>query len=391
MFDVSVYGIKDDKATRAATARVQAYLRIGENEQQRLIAHCAANIPKDRYVHPRCMKFAADPTNASSPTYITYTMGRGRSAETLSVHKHALGQLCQLVKIPADYKNTLSLPSEHARGQQLLAYNLNELFDMRTFFNRLRKEAEFLHRIVNGELRAVLTQSYNRHLVSTAVLQPFLAVCKEVGLQPAKATVSDMKVHLQTYLPFAFQPISGEFVALGTCWTNSDFGQGKLRISHSILRLNGGGNLITEDAFSRMHIGSVVQDTDLRMSDEVAAKELEVVAAATRSAVLEVMQPESVYKLLTAIQRAALEQVPWLKLKDQLSKILSKEDLGTVESMMEMAIDDLPPPGTGNDGQPLPSRWWAAAALSHLAEKATDPTKSMDLKAAAGAFLSSGK
>lgn len=328
----------------------------------------------------------------TAPIDIAYRRGGSpASDEEMQLHKHALGQLCDICGVPRVFMSKFNEDSPNAWRRGLLALSMNTCFENQTFVNKLKKPAAFLHRIVGNELRAVLTQSYNRHLLSNAVLQPFLAACKEVGLQPAKATVSDMRVHLQTYLPIAFQPIPGEFVALGTCWGNSDFGQGKLKISHNIMRLNGGGNLVMDDAFSRVHLGSVVTDTDMVLSDDVAVKELEAIAAATRSAVIEAMRPERVEKILEAVKEAAAASIPWSQLKQQLSKALTKDDLTSIEAMLEERIEDLPPPGVGTDGQILPSKWWAAAALSHLAEKTVDPTKAMELKGVAGSFLNPGK
>jgi hypothetical protein len=383
MFD---YSQPVDEKTQRATQRVLAHLTIGEAEQQKLIDHCARNIPRDRYVPPSAVQYGVP----ASLLQIQYQRA-GKDPECLLVHKHALGQLCDICGLPRIYMSKLNELAAGSWRRLLLAHNLNFLFANQTFTNKLKKPAAFLHRIVGGELRAVLTQSYNRHLLSNAVLQPFLAACTEVGLQPAKATVSDMRVHLQTYLPIAFQPIPGEFVALGTCWGNSDFGQGKLKISHNILRLSGGGNLVMDDAFSRVHLGSVVTDTDMVLSDDVAVKELEAIAAATRSAVIEAMRPDRVEKILEAVKEAAVASIPWSQLKQQLSKALTKDDLTSIESMLEEKIEDLPPPGVGSDGQPLASKWWAAAALAQLAEKTVDPTKAMELRGVAGSFLNPGK
>lgn len=383
-----------DEKTQQATQRVLAYLTIGEAEQKKLIDHCARNIPRDRYVPPSKCGFEVPhrPQEEKALIEISYRRGELRGPdEYMRLHKHALGQLCDICGVPRVFMSKFNEDAPGAWRRGLLAHSMNVCFEKQTFVNKLKKPAAFLHRIVGDELRAVLTQSYNRHLLSNAVLQPFLAACKEVGLQPAKAVVSDMRVHLQTYLPIAFQPIPGEFVALGTCWGNSDFGQGKLKISHNILRLNGGGNLLLDDAFSRVHLGSVVTDTDMVLSDDVAVKELEAIAAATRSAVTEAMRPERVEKILEAVKAAAEACIPWSQLKQQLSKALTKDDLSSIESMLEERIEDLPPPGVGADGQPLPSRWWAAAALSHLAEKTVDPTKAMEIKGVAGSFLSPGK
>jgi len=388
------YDLKDTAASKAARDRVLAYIRVGANEQTRLIEYCAKNIPRDRYVPPSKMHFDTPFTDKmntteevkNGPLVIDYDLGGGRH-EALRIHRHALGQLCDYGGMPRQYAGKLDEASEGAWKRSLLAENLNELFSHQKFINRLKKPAEFLHRIVNDELRAVLTQSYNRHLLSNVMLQPFLAAIKSVGVEPAKATITDMRVHLQCYMPYAFEPIPGEFVALGTAWSNSDFGQGKLKISHTVLRLNGMGNLVTDDAFSRMHLGSVVEDTDLVLDELVAKKELEAVAAATISAVREVMKPEQVKKVLDAIAAAHDEKVPWVDMKQHLSKFLSKKDMGTVENMMKERIQELPSAGVGSDGEPLLTKWWAASILAHLSEKTADATESMQLKQAAGTFL----
>jgi hypothetical protein len=382
------YGIQNDPATTAAVKRVKAHLTLGIAEQRRLVDYCARNIPRDRYVPPKQMRFAQKGGQTAWDTKLVIQYIKGGKREELAVHDHAMGQLCDMAGLDRRYWHKLDVPSDDSWRRGLLAHNLNTIFDLQPFVNRLKKPASFLHRIVGNEVRAVLTQSYNRHLVSNAVLQPFLAACEEVGLQPAKAIVTDMRVHLQTYLPFAFQPVPGEFVALGTCWGNSDFGQGKLKINHNILRLNGGGgNLLTDDTFSRVHLRSVVEDSDVVMDDAVAVKELEAIAAATRSAVVNAMQPDQVQRLLDAIREAAEEQVPWDKLKAQLAKALTKADVVSLEDMLTSHIEELPPPGVGTDGQPLPSRWWAAAALAQLAEKTADPGRSMEIKQVAGQYL----
>jgi hypothetical protein len=385
-YSAADYEVRDDEQTRMQQRRLLSHITLGSQEQKRLVQFCADNVPTDRYVHPKLMSFFVDGGNAHSPVRIRYKMRQG-SAESKAIHKHALGHLSDIAGLKRTYLGFLDEDTPGAWKRELLVVNLNTLYANQRFLNKLKREAEFLHRTVNGQLRAVLTQSYNRHLVSAAVLQPFLEVCQEVGLAPIKAHITDTRVHLQTYLPFAFQPYPGEFVAIGTCWGNSDFGEGKVKISHNVLRLNGQGSFITGDAFSRIHIGSVVQDTDIKLDDRAAVKELEAVAAAEQSAVREVMKPESVQTLLNAIGKAHAEDIPWVKLRDRLNKALSKSDVSTIESFLTDGVIDLPKPGVGSDGEPLPSKWWAAAALSLLAEKQTDTSKSMEIKALAGTYL----
>jgi hypothetical protein len=392
MFSEKDYGIKEDAQTKEQKRRLLSYISLGEREQRTLIEYCVRNIPRDRYVHPKFMSFGTEGVNDTQRARLVVTYKKSATtSETMLVHKHALGHLCDISGLDARYKSKLNVDSPDSWRRELLATNLKELFAKQRFVNKLKKEAEFLHRIVGNELRAVLTQSFNRHLVSTVVLQPFLEVCKECGLQPAKAHITDMRVHLQTYLPYVFQPYPGEFIALGSCWGNSDFGEGKLKISHNILRLNGLGSFITEDAFSRIHIGSVVEDTDMVLDDRVAVKELEAIAAASQSGVRQIMEPSSVQRTLEAIGQAAMEQIPWLEVKSKLNRVLNKDDVSTVEGFLTDHIVDLPQVGLGRDGNPLPSKWWAAAALAHLAEKETDGTKVMLMKALSGTFITPDK
>lgn len=390
MHTAADYGAQQDEASRAARAKVKAYITVGVEEQNRLIEYCTKNIPRDRYVpmddqfmHFR--EYAGADGDDADPFVIVYN--RDRREEIVKVHQHALGQLCDLFGMPRQYAGKLNIGSKRRWSRALLAHNFNQLFSNQKFTNRKKQSAKFLHRLVGEELRAVLTQSYNRHLLSATMLQPFLAAIKEAGVEPAKATITDMRVHLQCYLPYVFEPIPGEYVALGTAWSNSDFGQGKLKISHSVMRLNGKGDLVTDDSFSRVHLSSVVEETDLQLDDLVAKKELETVAAATMSAVREVMKPEQTKKVLDAIAAAHDEKIPWSKLKENLSRFLSKKEISTVEDFIKDRIQDLPPAGLDSSGQPLLTSWWGASVLAHLSEKATDATESMRLKQAAGTFL----
>lgn len=387
MFSAVDYGASQDEASNAARARVKAYITVGAEEQKKLIEYCTNNIPRDRYVpmEPEFMQFSAEHLDALSPLTIVYN-NKGEF-QPHKIHAHVIGQLCDLYGMPRAYASKLNEASKDKWKRRLLAINFNTLFMHQKFTNRKKQSAKFLHRLVGNELRAVLTQSYNRHLLSATMLQPFLSAIKEVGVEPAKATITDMRVHLQCYLPYVFEPIKGEYVALGTAWSNSDFGQGKLKISHTILRLNGMGNLVTDDAFSRVHLGSVVEDSDLTLDDEVARKELETVSAATKSAVREAMKPEQVQKILAAIAAAHEEKIPWENLKNNLSKFLSKKEIITVENYIKEQIQDLPPAGFDRHGQPLLSGWWGASVLAHLSEKAADAGEGMRLKQAAGTFL----
>lgn len=385
MFDPSLYGEVNALSVEAERARamIHSKIKLGQGEQQRLIRHCAQMIPRDRYVRPtpEGMRVVYKPDH-DSHVALQYP---GDNGKVVKVHKHALGQLADTCGLPRNY--VTKLHTGEAWREELLATNLNELFYRQEFRNRLKEPAEFLHRLVGDELRGFLTQSYNRHLLSMPLLVAFKQACDEHGAEPAHGYATDTKVGLQCYLPYAFEPIRNEFIAIGVWWGNSDFGDGKLKVSHTLMRVNGWGSAIMEESYSRVHLGGVVRDSDMRLSDEVAAKEIDTVAAAIKDAVSQALAPASVKKLCDVIAQAHQEEIPWDKLKSQLARLLSREHVDKLQTFIDQPITDLPPPGMDQHGRPLASKWWAAAAVALLAEHETDQGKRADMKLAAGTFI----
>lgn len=383
MFGPEHFGIdfgQDDEAKKQARSKLQARIQIGGEVQARLIEHCARNIPRDRYVPPALMRFKR---GEKGNLVIQYARGSYTDPwakyETIGIHKNALRQLSETAGIDGRYVSKLNLSDEPWRIE-LLAHNLNELFHKQQFKNRLKERAEFLHRLVGDELRGFLTQSYNRHLLSLPLLRAFIDVCAEVGASPVRALVGDTKIGLQCYLPYVFEILRKDFVAFGVWFGNSDFGDGRLKISHTFMRLRGFGSAVIEDSYNRVHLGGVVRTSDLKLSDEVAKKEIDTVASAIQDVVRQILRPEAVERICEVLAKAAEEEIPWEKLKGNLGKFLNKKELADVEKMLELQIEDLPPPGVDKDGNPLATRWWAAAAVAHLSESKVDVDRAIELK-----------
>jgi hypothetical protein len=384
MFDSTLYeDTAISPAGQQARAMIHSKIKLGQEVHKRLLAHCAQNIPRDRYVRPSAMGMqAVYKPDIDKHVALLYP---GDSNKVVKLHKNALGQMADTCGLPRVY--VTKLHTGEAWREQLLATNLNELFGHQEFRNRLKEPAEFLHRLVGGELRGFLTQSYNRHLLSMPLLVAFKQACDEFGATPAHGYATDTKVGLQCYLPYAFEPVKNEFVAIGVWWGNSDFGDGKLKVSHTLMRVNGWGSAIMEDSYSRVHLGGVVRDSDIRLSDEVAAKEIDTVAAAIRDTVSQALHPDRIKRLCDVIAQVHSEEIPWDKLKGQLGKLLNREQVEKLQTFIDQPITDLPPPGMDQHGNPLASKWWAAAAVALLAEHETDQSKQADLKLTAGKFL----
>ena len=375
-----------------AQKRLLAIIAREDGTAERLLEHCAANIPRDRYVHPSRMKFIID---RHRKVGLVYGMGPTRdvwaTTERVGIHGHAMGQLCDFCNLPRIWRNRTDVESEGDWRRTLLVQDLNALFEHQTFVNRLGHPAKFLHRLVGNQLRGVLTQSYNRQLVSVAVLRPFVEVCNEVGLKATSSTITDIRVGLQTYLPYVYSPFPGEYLALGAWWGNSDFGMGKAKLGMNILRISSGGEVQAPEAFGQTHIGSVVEASDMEIADSVATKELEAIAEAIQTSVRTMVSTESIDRLLAAIKQANEEQVPWASIKERLIKVLSSKETADLEKLLEDGIVDLPPAGKDSKGKPLPSKWWVSQALSHIAGKTLDVDHALELKQVAGKFLSRQK
>jgi hypothetical protein len=352
-------------------------LAVGAEEQQHLIQSVANLVIRDKLASPTATTFRAE----DKTVYISYA----GDPKEYTIHKHALQQLSTKVGFPIVYLNALGKPSQGGWKTDLLAHNLNELFHKEEFKDR-SGAPRFLHRIVGNQLRGFLSRRFNRHIASAPLLRAYLAACAEASAFAFDATTSDIKIALKCMLPHVFMPVPGQYVCVGVEWGNSDFGAGRMQVALSVWNPQGNRFSVLDQVLSRVHIGSVIEDSDIELSEETAKKECEAQASAIKDAVLKQLSPESIDRLLDAIRRAHEEQIPWDKLKAHLSRFISKVEVENLQKMLEEESYDLPPIRHDVDG-PVPTKWWAANALSFLAEKATDAEKKLDLQHAAGSFL----
>jgi hypothetical protein len=383
-FDVSTSA----KANRAKE-RLEARFRIGIEEAMELEQRVAKMHIWDRYVHPKDMTFILPEREAR----LTYVASSSRPETEVTIHPHALGQLCTKAGFPVKFAHRL------VRGEgwekSLFCTNMNELFHRPVFLNRKKRPAKFLHRLVDNELRGFLTQSFNRQLASRPLLRGFSEACQEVGAIPIQANTSSVHFSLKCYLPHVFEPVEGEFIAFGVMWANSDFGSGRLRVAMSTMRISSGTLGVFEDEHHRRHIGSVVEDDDdgIEISDEAAKAEVKAQVLAIKDAVVKLLSPDSVNTLLKAMATAAEEKVPWNRLKYELGRILRQQEVKNLKELLDSNshdIIDLPPPGRTDDGEPIATRWWASSAVGWLSSKEMDPERKEKLQTLAGGLLHVG-
>jgi hypothetical protein len=310
---------------------------------------------------------------------------RVEGQDPCTIHRHALGQLAAKVNVPMTYVNHLQNESPANWKTELLGEILTTSYHKTEFKDR-SGPPRFLHRIVGTELRGFLSRRFNRHLASAPLLRAFLSATREVDAFPFDATTTDVKLALKCYLPYVFEPVKGEFVCLGVEWTNSDFGSGRMQVALTMWMPRGDRFTVLDDALSRVHIGSIIEDSDIELSEETSQKEAEAQSMAVRDTVRTQLTTESVEKVLKAVELAHTEAVPWHRIRGNLARYLGKKEVDDLHKALKAEVLDLPAlPKV--DGETMATRWWASSALAWLANKEEDPEKKLELQKASGSFL----
>jgi hypothetical protein len=378
--------VPNDDAHRHIYARVKARIDAGATKQTELLNRVNAMVIRDKLVDPKKMVFDG---GSAMQLKIGYCV-TSHPSEWFDVHRHALSQLCQKVKIPAAIVTELNRfqdgDDKPEWGYQELAQILNTFYANKTFKERGGRGVAFLHRLVGTELRGFLSRRFNRHLASAVLLDAFIDACDRVTAAPIEATITAVKVMLKCYQPFVYEPIPGEYICLGAEWSNSDFGSGRMQVCTTVWRVTSDTYATLDHSISRVHIGSVIEDSDVEMSDETAYKEAEAQASAINDTVCKQLSKDSVENLLYAIEAAHSEDIPWARLRSELSRFMSKKEVDGIKDLLNQGILDLPP--VRQLGQEkVANRWWASNAVAWLANKTEDLDRKAELEHQAGALL----
>ena len=374
---------KFEAAERSAHARFDA----GERDKDVLVARVAKMSIRDKLVAPRVMTFFPSHAELKPGETIGDSELRLRygEKEVVRIHPHALGQLALKVDLPMTFVNRLKSSKEDWKIS-LLAHNLNSLFGNTKFAGEAPR---FLHRIVDDELRGFLSRRFNRHLASVPMLRAFVEAYEKASGLPVESSASDVRFSLKAFLPHVFEAYPGQYICVGVEWSNSDFGAGRLAITQTIWDPLRGTRAVMDEPISKVHVGSVIEDADIEMSDDTMAKEVETQASAIHDAVRQYLSEEQVQRMVRAIKVAHEEEIPFSSLRGMWKNILLKKELESVEAILAASdIVDLPPPGRGIKGDPIPTRWWASAVISHLADKTGDEDRKSELQREAGRLIS---
>lgn len=384
--------MNSDEMYEAARKRMFDRTKRGEAEKKTILETVSKMVIVDRLVPPKLMTFFPPDTNDLGLRY------GATGTDAVKIHRHALNQLCAKVNFPMTYLNALNKRERQLTldgeatdwKRKLLCHNLNELFHRPEWMDRGGTPTRFLHRIVDGELRGFLSRRYNRHLASAPLLQAFISACELKDAIPIEATASSVRVALKYLLPDVFEAFPGEYIGIGSEWANSDFGAGRMTVTQMVWRISTGTSAVLDETLGRVHLGSIIEDSDLEMSEETAKAETEALKSGITDAVNHQFSVNNVDRLLTALRAARDEQIPWGKLKGQLARFLSKADVDWLQNILDgkgESIVDLPPVSFAPDGTRTPNLYWTSGAVGAIASRTEDPDEKLRLQKEAGKIL----
>lgn len=361
----------------------------GEERQKEVIQAALKRVITDKLVAPEVTNI-----NVSGGQVTIYRTG-DNSGDKTRVSNHALNQICSTIELPKHYVNKLLDECVGMPGlirDELLTNIMNTHLWNGVYLDRKKEPARFLHRAMDGTLMGFLTRSYNRKLGTVAMLRPFLEECVSNGAKPTQALHSALKTSLQCVSPIIYEPIDGEFVAFGATYTNSDFGAGGLQVSDSVLRISSGVTNVMEDKLRKIHLGALISESEIELSDETLAKESAAHMSAVKDSVRNIFSSESIEKNLELIRLSSELKIPWERLKAKVRHLLSKEELEKLSALLTDTahkVIDLPPVTFNSSGDPEANAWWAAAALGHISSGVLDVERKVELQELSGALLKS--
>lgn len=361
MFD---YNYAPSSRGGAVKTRLEGMIHVGRDVATSALQKLQENQPEDYIVPAKRMVFK------ELDGHIRMTTKKG---DGYGLHDHAIRQVTQRSNIPWKFAEGLmgmQDGEEDRWGARLLGHNLNEIYG--------RDDKNYLVRTVHEEVRGFLSDRFRR-LDSAPVVEAFVKQTMEYGAVPVQARCLDTKFFIKSVLPGVFEPVDGEFVALGITLHNSDYGDGALSMKTFILRLICANGMFGEDLFRKIHLGSRLSVDSLKFSQRTYELDTQTIVSATGDVVKAALEPEKVHAHLGLITAAAKDvidpraRVEAMRRGSRITKLEAEKISGLFNSA---EVERLP---TGN------TAWRLSNAISLFAQDdAVDPGRSLELENIAG-------
>lgn len=367
--DINKIHVIGDDALDVGQKRLQVLVESGRSKAARVHSLLERLSPKDYLVRLCTSEYSVDKGTLRVQFFVNGTERINRG-----IHVFALSQLVTLVDMPPSWAKKLleKRRGEDCYGADILAHDLNELL--------MYDEGRYLLRVVNDEVRGVLSTRYKR-LDSKPLVDAFASACMSVGAVPCGGALTATKVIVHAILPKIQQPLPGEFVVYGVTFTNSDFGDGAMDVQMYLMRVHGGTGMVGQSGLRKVHRGKTLEDA-VNWSEETREADVRLAQSQVRDLVTSFLSQEKIDEAQGVIRKAyqaALGDDDVVT--SYLKKFLNKTEIEELLAKYNQADAVELPPGN--------NMWRLANAVAWLAnsKESVDETRAEALRAVSGQLL----
>jgi len=324
------------------------------------------NMIEDYLMPPELLKF-----NVTDNTLMT-----NYEDKSFCIHNNALSQLSTKYNVPGKYLKDMSRGKEWE--QDLAVKILNE-------HSVNAKQDELLVRTVGGQVRGVLSNTYDRYS-SFEVYKSFLEGAESWGgTVICDAHHDDLTGYIEivdrNIIPLRLKDDEVTYVVMGAQIRNSDFGCRALDVKVFFMQVICMNGMTGQSLVRRIHRGSAIQTTNIRLSNEALRADAHARALMVRDCMTNVFDPLQIEKQINVLEQQAGHEVNIQREIKKLPKLgVHKSEIELLEGKL---MDANPEDGIigGN------TMWKLTQGISAVANTVECATRKRDLCDIAGGLL----
>jgi hypothetical protein len=363
------YNVAASEAAKAGRIKMEEIIHRGLASAKAVADQVEKQVPQDRIVKSGALMVL--PSSLIGGDCFSLSLP---DVKPQRLHRHALGQLCELAAVPGRY--IADLAGRGAWGRELAADNLNRVL------RNSEQKRHLLRSVTVGdslaEVRGIVSDRFRR-LDARPMLDAFMGACQKIGAVPIEGYALDTKVKMRAVLPMVFEPLPNEVMIWGIEWGNSDFGDGGHTLSLWNMRTWCTNLAVCNQVLRQVHIGKRLDD-NIQYSDRTYQLDTQANVSALQDVIQVTLGPERVNAYQQIIRDAAEMEVG----KDNVGQILKKK-LGKEEVARVQAAFDSPDVVNLPEGNTM---YRLSNAVSWFAQS-TDitPNRKLELQRIAGELL----
>ena len=362
------YDVAVGEAAANFQRRLEEMIHASVPRVEKVIEQVQKDIPDDTLVNGNRLEFTENDNRLT-----IWKKGQDEEPIATAIHPHAFGQIVARTGIPNFPAYARELVKGEPWQRELLAGNLNEVYD--------HSSGRFLTRVVRGELRGFLSDSYKR-MNTAPMLDTFMGLMKQYGARPVDGFALQTKERVRAILPMIFEPYPGEYLAFGAQFGNSNYGDGAFEYSQISMRAWCTNFAISEDILHKIHLGAKLPD-NLAFSQRTIDLNTQAVQSALKDVAHLALGAPAINGYLAMVRKANEEKVEPAQINTWVKKNLNKDEGERVKDVFSSAdVEKLPPGQTS---------WRFSNAVSWLANEVEDEHRKLELQELAGTLLPKDK